>query len=165
MPEGLKYRYVPNIVLVYAKFGSKRGGERSLHMLPQRFELGEGWRQLGEHTWRTGRMGKASDWAVRARKLKSVTAIRSFEQATASRSLTTQVVPAASESDAAIFVNGHARPTSAQSPRQSDRHQRTSRKRHRGARRAAHLGLRTRNGWPCYLFRYRLGIRGHMVLG
>jgi hypothetical protein len=105
VPEGLRYPYVPNIMAVYAKLGSKRGGERSLHMLPQRFELGEGWKQHSELTWRTGRMGRAHEWGIRARKVKSVTAVRHFEQESASRWLTTQVIPAATESDAALFLD------------------------------------------------------------
>jgi hypothetical protein len=103
--EGVSGRYVPNIMFVYAKFGTKSGAPASLEMLPECSDLaGDGWTLLDEQTWRTGRMGKVSDWGVRAREIKSVTALRSFAQDDKFRWLVTQVIPLASQSDAALAV-------------------------------------------------------------
>jgi hypothetical protein len=103
--KGLKGRYVPNIVGVYAKLGRKPGAGHSLSMLPQCSDLtGDGWNQMDEQTWRTGRMGRASDWGARAREIQSVTAVRSFEQRGASRWLVTEVIPLVSADDAALAL-------------------------------------------------------------
>jgi hypothetical protein len=103
--EKLSYRYVPNGRFVYAKLGSKRGAERSLRMLPDLSDLvGDGWKVLAELRWRTGRMGNVSDWGVRARRIRSVTAYRSFEQTGASRWLWAEVMPLATDADSAAAL-------------------------------------------------------------
>jgi hypothetical protein len=102
--EKVRYRYVPNGKFVYAKLGSRRGGEHSLRMLPDASDLGDGWKVFREQTWRTGRMGRALDWGVRAREMRSVTAYRSFEQTGASRSLWAEVMPLATDADAAAAL-------------------------------------------------------------
>jgi hypothetical protein len=66
-------------------------------MLPDLADLaGDGWKVVDEQRWRTGRMGKVQDWGVRARQIRSVTAIRSFEQIGASRWVSTEVIPRSS---------------------------------------------------------------------
>jgi hypothetical protein len=96
-----KTSYVPNFKFVYARLGLKPGKKQSLSLLPDVGDLpGDGWKVLDEQTWRTGHIGKATDWAERARNLHSVTALRSFEQEEASRWLLAQVVPLANEPDA-----------------------------------------------------------------
>ena len=91
---------------MFAKLGRKAGASRSLGYLPNVADLpGEGWRLLDESTWRTGWMlDKSSERAVRARKIKSVSAARSFEQYVSSvgvlGGLSVQVAPYATEEDA-----------------------------------------------------------------
>lgn len=105
MAKRLKGRYIPNIVGVYAKLGRKPGAGDSLSMLPYWSDLtGDGWNQMDEQTWRTGRMGRASEWGARAREMQSVTAVRSFEQRGASRWLVTEVIPLVSAEDAALAL-------------------------------------------------------------
>jgi hypothetical protein len=104
-PSKLKFRYIPNGLFVYAQLGRKPGAERSLSMLPSVSDLpGEGWSLADQQTWRTGRMGRKTDWSARARKLGSVTAIRSFAQMEPSRWLMTQVIPMADEIDAGALL-------------------------------------------------------------
>jgi hypothetical protein len=105
---GLKTVKVRNGRWLYAKLGQKvEPTRRSLAMLPAASDLpGDGWTLLDEATWRTGRLGKATEWGIRARALGSVTAIRSFEQKTESRrGLWAEVMPLASEDDAAEALN------------------------------------------------------------
>jgi hypothetical protein len=74
-------------------------------MLPECSDLtGDGWSLMDQQTWRTGRMGRASDWGARAREMQSVTAVRSFEQQGASCWLVTEVIPLVSAEDAALAL-------------------------------------------------------------
>jgi hypothetical protein len=85
--------------------GPKPGADRSLKILPSTADMpGDGWRLLDERTFRTGRMGRATEYGKRARKLGSLTAIRSFEQK-ANRWLWAEVIPLANEEDAAAALN------------------------------------------------------------
>jgi hypothetical protein len=103
--EKLSGRYVPNGRLFYAKLGSKSGGKRSLRMLPEPSDLeGQGWELRDEQTWRTGRMGRVTEWSLRARQAGSVTAIRSFEQTDLARWVVAEVIPVTSEVDAVTAV-------------------------------------------------------------
>jgi hypothetical protein len=102
VPEGMKPVYVPNVRFLYAMLGPKPGADRSLKMLPSIADMaGDGWRLLDQRTFRTGRLGRATEYGKRAHKLRSVTAIRSFEQVGYSRWLWAEVIPLASEEDAA----------------------------------------------------------------
>lgn len=103
MPEGMKPVYVPNFRYLYSMLGPKPGADRSLKMLPSVADMpGDGWRLLDQRTFRTGRMGRATEYGNRARKLRSVTSMRSFEQVGHSRWLWAEVIPLANEEDAAV---------------------------------------------------------------
>src|ERR1700734_3527330 len=96
----MKRVYVPNFKFLYAMLGPKPGADRSLKMLPSTADMpGERWRLLDERTFRTGRMGRVTEYGKRARELRSVTAFRSFEQAD-DRWLWAEVIPLANEEDA-----------------------------------------------------------------
>jgi hypothetical protein len=103
VPDRPRYVYVPNIRYQYAKLGQKpEPKRRSVNLLPDASELpGDGWVVLDERTWRTGRIRKPAAWGVRARQQGSVTAIRSFEQKAVARWVWAEVMPLASDDDAA----------------------------------------------------------------
>ena len=76
-----------------------------MRMLPDASDLvSEGWKRVDERSWRTGRTGTPSEWGLRARELKSITAWRSFEQKAASKWLWTEVVPLSSADDAGLAL-------------------------------------------------------------
>jgi hypothetical protein len=63
-------------------------------------DMPEGWRQIDERRWRTGRGGR-EPWAVRAREMGGVTAWRSFAAVPDGLWLWAQATPLASQADAA----------------------------------------------------------------
>ena len=70
-------------------------------MLPKASNLpGVNWMRLDQRTWLTGVVDSDSDRVIRARKVKSVSALRSFEQLNEFRRLIAQVKPFANEEDA-----------------------------------------------------------------
>jgi hypothetical protein len=60
-------------------------------------DMPEGWRQIDERRWRTGRGGGGREpWAVRAREMRGVTAWRSFAAVPDGLWLWAQATPLAS---------------------------------------------------------------------
>ena len=84
-------------------------------MLPKASDLpGVNWMRMDQRTFLIGLIGPDSDRAIRAREMKSVSAVRFFEQLNESRWLWAQVIPWASEEDASAFLDD---PTFARNPR------------------------------------------------
>ncbi len=91
--------------LTFAEFGIKRGAKRSMKLLPEVLDLpGEGWQQLSQRTWYTGRLRSDAPWLDRARRNKSVAATRWFENSRTHRRFVVSVYPLASEEDALTAV-------------------------------------------------------------
>jgi len=86
--------------LMWARLGRKPGKKASLRMLLDVEDLpGEGWRRLGESSWRTGTGGIRSDGLKRAREAGSISAQRRFRRGDLQR-MTIVIVPFASAADA-----------------------------------------------------------------
>jgi hypothetical protein len=91
--------------LSFAEFGIKRGATRSMKLLPEAFDLpGEGWQQLSQRTWYTGRFRSDAAWLDRARRNKSVAATRWFANSRTHHRFVLSVYPLASEEDALTAV-------------------------------------------------------------
>src|SRR5580658_7353128 len=94
--------------LAIAQIGVGRERDYSLAMLLEPSELpGEGWSMLSERCWRTGfrlRLTRADSPGRRARRAGSITAARSFVQATPSREMWVEVQPFVTEADAESVV-------------------------------------------------------------
>jgi hypothetical protein len=69
-------------------------------------DMPDGWRQIDERRWRTGRAGGREPWAARARELGGVTAWRSFASVPDGLWLWAQATPLASQADAATALGG-----------------------------------------------------------
>jgi hypothetical protein len=90
-----------------AQLGRKAGARDRLACLLRLEDLpGAGWRVLDERTWRTGVAGPATPWGGRARAAGSVTAWRSFQDATGRRWVWVQVMPLVSAQDALEALGG-----------------------------------------------------------
>jgi hypothetical protein len=90
-----------NFDVVMAKLSRHPGKKRSLDMLLLESELpGHSWKRLDEKIWRTGVLSPRPEWSQRARSAGSFTCIRSFEQASPSRWMWTEVIPYVSSTDA-----------------------------------------------------------------
>ena len=88
-----------------AQLGPKPGKAHALSLLLVPADLpGDGWRAVDERVWRTGTTNPDLDWARRAREAKTLTAWRSFEQASPNRWLWTEAITCASAEDAAAAL-------------------------------------------------------------
>ena len=88
-------------VFALAQFGPQSLKRTSLAMLLDDEDLpGDGWKVLGQGSWRTGFAARPSDAARRARHARTFTAIRNFHQSGASRWCWIEVIPFVSQSDA-----------------------------------------------------------------
>lgn len=61
-----------------------------------------GWRIFSEKSWRTGRMGEASERRLRARRAGTFSALRSLEHPATMKLILVRAVPMASEADAIL---------------------------------------------------------------
>jgi len=92
---------------VVAQLGRKPGKRDVLAALVGCGDLPGGpWRVVDQRTWRSGVTGPSTPWGERARQAGSVTAWRSFRDATASRRAWVQVTPLASAQDASDALTG-----------------------------------------------------------
>ena len=90
-----------------AQLGGKAGKRDVLASLLGCGDLPGGpWQIVDERTWRTGVTGPSTPWGERARQAGSLTAWRSFRDATASRWAWVQVAPLASAEDANDALTG-----------------------------------------------------------
>lgn len=90
-----------------AQLGRKPGKRDMLACLAGCGDLPGGpWQVVDQRTWRTGVTGLSTPWGERARQVGSVTAWRSFRDATASRWAWVQVTPLASAEDARDALTG-----------------------------------------------------------
>lgn len=92
---------------VAAQLGRKPGKRDMLATLVGSGDLpGGSWQVADQRTWRTGVTGPSTPWGERARQAGSVTAWRSFRDATASRWAWVQAAPLASAEDATEALSG-----------------------------------------------------------
>lgn len=90
-----------------AQLGRKPGKRDMLATLVGSDDLPGGpWHIADQRTWRTGVTGPATPWSERARQAGSVTAWRSFRDASTSRWAWVQVTPLASAEDAGDALTG-----------------------------------------------------------
>src|SRR5258708_24614603 len=90
-----------------AQLGGKAGKRDVLASLLGCGDLPGGpWQIVDERTWRTGVTGPSTPWGERARQAGSLTAWRSFRDATASRWAWVQVAPLAAAEDANHALTG-----------------------------------------------------------
>jgi hypothetical protein len=90
-----------------AQLGRKPGKRDMLASLVGCDDLPGGpWQIADQRTWRTGVTGPSTPWGERARQAGSVTAWRSFRDATASRWAWVQAAPLASAEDATDALSG-----------------------------------------------------------
>jgi len=90
-----------------AQLGRQPGKRDKLASLVDCGDLPGGpWQVVDERTWHTGVTGPSTPWGERARQARSVTAWRSFRDATASRRAWVQVAPLASAEDAREALTG-----------------------------------------------------------
>jgi hypothetical protein len=95
-----------NAEWLLAKVGQRRSEtKRSLAMLPTVEDLpADGWKVLGQRTWRTGKLGLRSEVRSRAAAIGAVTAWRSFENGNRTRWIWAQINPLASHDDALVAL-------------------------------------------------------------
>jgi hypothetical protein len=87
--------------LLLGQFGKSSLRRYSKSMLLDLSDIPEGNWKVTDSSWRVGSGGnKASEFALRARKIGNFISVRSFEQIETKRTIVTQVIPYAAEDDA-----------------------------------------------------------------